>query len=182
MAGFVEHGDVGALVPGVSRDAGAAVNVAAGSAGWGLGLAIRTETTNSFEEINPPALGAPRGFNHGLLVRPGWGMLFVAGQTAASTAGVVRDVAFVSQFTEALQKTIAVVQAAGGQPEHIVRMTVYVTDMDAYRESRASLTGVWQRLMGRHYPAMALVEVSRLVDPDATVEIEATAALPPRTL
>ena len=145
-------------------------------------MAIRTETTNSFEEINPPALGAPRGFNHGLLVRPGWGLLFVAGQTAASTAGVVRDVAFVSQFTEALQKTIAVVQAAGGQPEHIVRMTVYVTDMDAYRESRASLTSVWQGLMGRHYPAMALVEVSRLIDPDATVEIEATAALPPRTL
>ena len=58
-------------------------------------------------------------------------------------------------------------------------MTVYVTDMDAYRESRASLTGVWREMMGRHYPAMALVEVSRLVDPDATVEIEATAALPP---
>jgi enamine deaminase RidA (YjgF/YER057c/UK114 family) len=145
-------------------------------------LVIRTETTNSFEEINPPALGAPRGFNHGLLVRPGWGLLFVAGQTAASTTGVVRDVAFVSQFAEALQKTIAVVQAAGGTPEHIVRMTVYVTDMDAYRDSRASLTSVWQGLMGRHYPVMALVEVSRLVDPDATVEIEATAALPPRTL
>ena len=142
-------------------------------------MAIRTETTNVFDEINPPALGAPRGFNHGLLVPPGWGLLFVAGQTAATTAGVVRDIAFVSQFAEALQKTIAVVAAAGGTPEHIVRMTVYVTDMDAYRESRASLTGVWREMMGRHYPAMALVEVSRLVDPDATVEIEATAALPP---
>ena len=114
-------------------------------------MAIRTETTNRFEEINPPALGAPRGFNHGLLVRPGWGLLFVAGQTAASTAGVVGDVAFVSQFTEALQKTIAVVQAAGGSAEHIVRMTVYVTDMDAYRESRASLD---QRLAGIDGPPL----------------------------
>lgn len=132
-----------------------------------------------FEEINPPALGAPRGFNHGLLVQPGWTLLFVAGQTAATVNGEVNDPAFVRQFTEALDKTLAVVRAAGGAAEHIVRMTVYVTDMDAYRASRSCLNTVWRERMGGHYPAMALVAVTELVDRDATIEIEATAALPP---
>ena len=132
-----------------------------------------------FEEINPPALGAPRGFNHGLLVQPGWSLLFVAGQTAASVDADVGDRAFVSQFTEALDKTLAVVRAAGGGAEHIVRMTVYVTDIEAYRASRPCLNTVWRERMGLHYPAMALVAVTALVDRDATVEIEATAALPP---
>ena len=136
---------------------------------------------DSFDEINPPALGAPRGFNHGLVVPAGWRLLFVAGQTAATTDGEVADPAFVSQFTAALDKTVAVVRAAGGAPEHIVRMTVYVTDMAAYRASRKCLTSVWRERMGRHYPAMALVAVTDLVDRDATVEIEATAALPPQS-
>jgi enamine deaminase RidA (YjgF/YER057c/UK114 family) len=131
-----------------------------------------------FEEINPPAIGAPRGFNHGLVVPPGWSLLFVAGQTAAAADGWILDRAFVSQFTAALDKTLAVVRAAGAAPEHLVRMTVYVTDMEAYRASRPSLTTVWRERMGRHYPAMALVAVTELVDRDATVEIEATAAFP----
>jgi len=133
---------------------------------------------SGFEEINPPALGAPRGFNHGLLVPPGSSLLFVAGQTAATVDGEVRDRAFVSQFTEALDKTLAVVRAAGGAAEHIVRMTVYVTDMEAYRASRSCLNTIWRERMGGHYPAMALVAITELVDRDATVEIEATAALP----
>ena len=132
-----------------------------------------------FDEINPPVLGAPRGFNHGLVVQPGWSLLFVAGQTAATRDGEVRDIGFISQFTEALDKTLAVVRAAGGAPEHIVRMTVYVTDMAAYRASRPCLTSIWRERMGRHYPAMALVAVTELVDRDASVEIEATAAFPP---
>ena len=132
-----------------------------------------------FEEINPSTLGRPRGFNHGLVVQSGWRLLFVAGQTATGLDGEVHDRAFVSQFTIALDKTLAVLREAGGAPEHIVRMTVYVTDMEAYRASRPCLTNVWRERMGRHYPAMALVAVSELVDRDATVEIEATAAVPP---
>jgi enamine deaminase RidA (YjgF/YER057c/UK114 family) len=142
-------------------------------------MTMKTEAMRFFDEINPPALGAPRGFNHGLLVQPGWSLLFVAGQTAATVNGDVSDRAFVSQFTEALDKTLAVVRAAGGTAEHIVRMTVYVTDMQAYRASRPLLNTMWQERMGRHYPAMALVAVTELVDRDASVEIEATAALPP---
>lgn len=139
---------------------------------------MKTDLVSGFEAINPPALGQPRGFNHGLLVQPGHVLLFVAGQTAATVDGDVADRAFVSQFTEALDRTLAVVRAAGGSPEHIVRMTVYVTDMAAYRASRPQLTAVWRERMGRHYPAMAVVAVSELVDADASIEIEATAALP----
>ena len=142
-------------------------------------MTTKMEAMSFFEEINPPALGAPRGLNHGLLVQAGWSLLFVAGQTAATVDGEVSDRAFVSQFTEALDKTLAVVRAAGGTAEHIVRMTVYVTDMPAYRASRPRLNTMWHERMGRHYPAMALVAVTELVDRDASVEIEATAALPP---
>src|SRR5918993_3334682 len=99
-------------------------------------MPIKTEAMGLFEAINPPALGAPRGFNHGLVVEPSWRLLFIAGQTAATVEGVVRDGTFVGQFTESLDKTLAVVRAAGGSAEHIVRMTIYVTDIEAYRASR----------------------------------------------
>jgi enamine deaminase RidA (YjgF/YER057c/UK114 family) len=127
---------------------------------------------SAFTPINPPELGAPRGFSHGLLAPEGWRLLFVAGQTAAD------EHQFVAQFAAALDKILAVVRTAGGRPEHIGRMTVYVTDLDAYLESRAPLRDTWRERMGTHYPAMALVGVTRLVEPGALVEIEATAMLP----
>jgi enamine deaminase RidA (YjgF/YER057c/UK114 family) len=105
-------------------------------------------------------------------------VLFVAGQTAANGDGHITEPGFVHQFQVALDKTLAVVQAAGGGPEHVARMTVYVTDMNAYRESRSCLGDIWRNRMGRHYPAMALLGVSHLVDEGATVEIEATAVVP----
>jgi enamine deaminase RidA (YjgF/YER057c/UK114 family) len=133
---------------------------------------------SAFTRINPPQLGAPRGFTHGLLAPEGWRALFVAGQTAADAGGQVADGAFVAQFVASLDKTIAVVRAAGGGPEHIGRMTVYVTDLEAYLASRSVLRQKWRERMGDHYPAMALVGVTRLVDAAATVEIEATAMIP----
>jgi enamine deaminase RidA (YjgF/YER057c/UK114 family) len=141
-------------------------------------MTMKPETTGVFEEINPPALGAPRGFSHGLVVQAGWQLLFVAGQTAATVNGEVAERSFASQFAAALDNTLAVVRAAGALPEHIVRMTVYVADMEAYRASRPRLNDVWRERMGRHYPAMSLVAVTALVDRAATVEIEATAAFP----
>lgn len=69
--------------------------------------------------------------------------------------------------------------AAGGEPHHIARMTIYVTDLETYRASRLGLGQAWKRFMGSHYPAMSLVGVAGLVDPHATVEIEADALLPP---
>jgi enamine deaminase RidA (YjgF/YER057c/UK114 family) len=128
--------------------------------------------------VNPPELGRPRGFSHGVLTQPGARVLYVAGQTAADDAGNVHEDEFVAQFETALGKVLQVVRAAGGDSAHIVRMTIYVTDIDAYRNSRSRLAVVWKQSMGAHYPAMALVQVTALVDAGAAVEIQADAVLP----
>ena len=139
---------------------------------------IQMNEDGFFTLVNPPSLGRPRGFSHGLLAPPGGQLLFVAGQTAADEHGQIRERGFTAQFETALRKTLAVVEAAGGQREHVGRITIYVTDLEAYLASRRALGDVWSKHMGRHYPAMALVQVTRLVDVDAAVEIEATAMLP----
>jgi enamine deaminase RidA (YjgF/YER057c/UK114 family) len=128
--------------------------------------------------INPEELGRPRGWSNGVLAPRGGRVLFVAGQTAVDAGGVVRNRELVAQFDVALGKALSVVTAAGGGPEHVGRITAYVTDLDAYRAGRPRLREVWSRRMGSYYPAMALVEVSRLVDHDATVELEMTAVIP----
>ena len=125
-----------------------------------------------FEIVNPEELGPPSGFNHGLVAPAGGRVLFVAGQTAPGAGDLV------AQFAAALERALAVVRAAGGRPEHVGRLTVYVTDMAAYRAARPRLGEAWRAAMGKHYPAMALVEVRALVDPAAVVEIEATAVVP----
>ncbi len=127
--------------------------------------------------INPDELGAPHGYAHGIVVPAGARLVFVAGQTAAVEGGAATG-DFTSQFDAALGKALKVVEAAGGCPQHVVRMTLYVTDLGAYRQSRAAIGERWRRRMGGHYPAMTLVEVARLHDAGALVEIEATAALP----
>lgn len=126
----------------------------------------------TFHVVNPGALGRPSGWNHGMLAPAGGRVLFVAGQTAPERPGLVE------QWAGALGRVLEVVRAAGGGPEHIGRMTVYVTDRRAYLASLGSLGEVHRRLMERHYPAMVLVEVRALVDANAVVEIDATAVLP----
>ena len=126
--------------------------------------------------VNPPELGAPRGFAHGVIMPAAGRTLLVAGQIG--TDGSSSAAGFTAQFDRALARVLVVVRAAGGRPEDIARMTVYVTDMDGYRNSRADLRAVWERHLGSHYPAMALVGVTSLVDPAAMVEIDATAVLP----
>jgi enamine deaminase RidA (YjgF/YER057c/UK114 family) len=128
--------------------------------------------------VNPAELGKPRGFAHGLLAPAGSRTLFVAGQIAADADGRVTTDDVVQQFGLALANVLTVVRAAGGHPDQIARMTVYVTNMTQYRAQRPALRDVWQRHMGSHYPVMALVQVSALVDERAVVEIEATAVLP----
>ena len=132
----------------------------------------------SFRKINPEELGAPKGWTNGMLAGVGGRVLFVAGQTAADVEGGVASPDFVPQFEEALRKVLVVVREAGGDPEDIGRMTIYVTDMARYVASRKELGEVYQAQMGRHYPAMTLVEVRSLVDDGALVEIEATAVVP----
>ncbi len=132
----------------------------------------------SYELINPEELGAPRGFANGMLGPSGGRVLFVAGQDAVDADGVVTTDDFVEQFDIALGKTMAVVAEAGGAAEDIGRITIFVTDLDAYRASRPAVGEAYRSQMGRHFPAMALVEVTRLVDPRGRVEIEATAIIP----
>ena len=132
----------------------------------------------TFEIVNPESLGKPSGWNNGMLAPAGGRLLFVAGQAGSDATGKIVASGFVEQFARALEKVLVVVREAGGKREDIGRLTIYVTDLQAYLESRKPLGEAYRELMGRYYPAMALVKVKGLVDPEALVEIEATAVLP----
>jgi enamine deaminase RidA (YjgF/YER057c/UK114 family) len=145
--------------------------------GEALVLNGRDPMSGRFAIINPEELGAPRGWNNGMLAQAGGRTLFIAGQTARTGQGQVPAADFVSQFDRALGNVLAVLRHAGGEPPDIGRFTIYVTDMAQYRGSLKPLGEVYRRRMGTHFPATALVEVTSLVDPQALVEIEATAVL-----
>lgn len=128
--------------------------------------------------INPQALGAPRGYSNGMLAPAGGRLLFVAGQIGWDDEQRVVDGGFVAQFGKALDNVLEVVRGAGGGPGHVASLTVYVTDRDEYLASLAPLGVAWRERMGRHFPAMALVQVAGLVEPAARVEIQGIAMLP----
>ncbi len=127
--------------------------------------------------INPASLGRPSGYSNGLLTPPGVRVLFIAGQIGWDESRRLVGEDFVEQFDRALSNVLAVVREAGGAPGSIGRMTVYVTDKREYAARLAAVGERWRALMGRHYPAMTLVEVSGLLEDGAKVEIEATAVL-----
>jgi len=131
----------------------------------------------SFEIVNPESLGAPKGFSHGVLAPEGGRLLFVAGQAGWENDAGGAPPPFAAQFARALDKVLTVVREAGGTPQDVARLTVYVTDLDDYRGALGELGEVWRARMGRYYPAMALLEVKGLVDRGARVEIEATAVV-----
>lgn len=131
----------------------------------------------TYELINPEQLGAPSGWTNGMLAPAGGRILFVAGQDAAGPEGEVTTDDFVEQFRIALDKALTVVREAGGTPESIGRITLFVTDIEEYRESRKELGVVYRSLMGKHFPAMALLQVRGLVDPRAKIEMEVTAVI-----
>jgi NAD(P)-dependent dehydrogenase (short-subunit alcohol dehydrogenase family)/enamine deaminase RidA (YjgF/YER057c/UK114 family) len=162
--------------------AAAVVSLAADAAthppnGETLVLDGRDPMAGRFAIVNPEELGAPRGWSNGMLGPAGGRTLFIAGQTARDQSGQVPAADFVTQFDRALGNVLAVLHQAGGEPRDIGRFTIYVADMAEYRASRKALGEVYRRRMGTHFPAMALVEVSSLVDPGAVVEIEGTAVL-----
>jgi enamine deaminase RidA (YjgF/YER057c/UK114 family) len=133
--------------------------------------------SSPFDTIEAKELGRARGFAHGIVTPAGGRTLFVAGQTATDESGRITSDDFTEQFDRALARVLVVVREAGGRPDQIARMTVFVTSIDGYRASRPALGDIWRRRMGEHYPAMALVAVTALVDAGALVEIEATAVL-----
>lgn len=130
------------------------------------------------EAVNPERLGAPRGYSHGTLAPAGSRLLAVAGQIAWDEDRRIVSDRFFEQFGRALANVVAVVREAGGRPEHVIRLTIYVTDRDEYLGQLAEVGAAYRAVMGRHFPAMALVQVAALLDPGARVEIEALAALP----
>ncbi|MDT5295382.1 MAG: hypothetical protein QOJ76_2262 [Acidobacteriota bacterium] len=131
----------------------------------------------SFKHINPESLGRPHGYSNGLLTTPGARLLFIAGQTGwGENQRLVGD-DFVEQFDRALRNVLEVVREAGGEPEQVARLVVYVTDKREYAARTVEIGERWRALMGRHYPVMALVEVKGLLEDGAKVEIEGIAVL-----
>jgi enamine deaminase RidA (YjgF/YER057c/UK114 family) len=133
----------------------------------------------TFKIINPDSLGTPLGYSNGILVEAGGRLLFVAGQIAWNQKHTIVNADFVEQFDQALANVLAVVKEAGGGPEQIARMIIYVTDKLEYIEHTQSVGERYRTQMGKHFPAMVLVEVKSLLDEKAKVEIEAVAVLNP---
>lgn len=128
--------------------------------------------------INPEMLGAPKGYSNGMLTPAGGRVLFVAGQVAWNQQQQVVSADFAEQFGQALQNILSVVGEAGGRPEHVARMTIFVTSKDEYVAAAKDVGARYRALMGKHFPAMTLVEIKALLEEGAKVEIEATAVLP----
>jgi enamine deaminase RidA (YjgF/YER057c/UK114 family) len=131
----------------------------------------------SFTSINPASLGRPRGYSNGLLTTPGARLLFIAGQVGWDEEQRLVSDDFVEQFERALRNLLAVVLEAGGAPGGVARLVVYVTDKREYAERTAEVGERWRAHMGRHFPAMTLVEVRSLLEDGAKVEIEGIAVL-----
>ncbi len=125
--------------------------------------------------VNPATLAPARGYSHGM--RGSGELLFVAGQVGWDAAGRLVSDDFARQFGQALDNVLAVVREAGGRPESIGRLTIYVVDKGEYLARARDVGVVYRERMGRHFPAMALVEVKSLLEAGAKVEIEATAVL-----
>ena len=126
--------------------------------------------------LQPPGWASPKGFSNG--VAASGRLVFIAGQVGWSGQGEWREKSFAGQFRQALANIVAVLKEAGGRPEHIVRLTWYVLDKREYLGAVKEVGAAYRELMGRHYPAMAVLEVSGLVEDEARLEIEATAVIP----
>ncbi|HET6855364.1 MAG TPA: RidA family protein [Pyrinomonadaceae bacterium] len=132
----------------------------------------------AFTVINPESLGAPSGYSNGLLTDAGGKLLFIAGQIAWDEKQKIVSDDFVEQFDKALDNVMAVLKAAGGKATDIARLVIYVTNKIEYCERTRDVGKRYQKHMGKHFPAMVLVQVAGLLDDGAKVEIEGMAVLP----
>lgn len=131
----------------------------------------------SFKIINPESLGNASGYSNGLLTSASGKLLFMSGQVAWNREQQIVSDDFVEQFDQALANLVTVVVEAGGTPEQIVRLAIYVTDKTEYRKRTREVGERYRARMGKHFPAMVLVEVKGLLDDAAKVEIEGVALL-----
>ena len=123
----------------------------------------------------PEGWPRPKGYSNG--IEASGRLVFVAGQIGWDTSGAFPD-GFAAQFRQTLDNTLAVLAEAGAGPEHVVRMTWFITDKPAYLASQRQIGAIWRELMGAHYPAMAVVVVAGLIEDAALIEIETTAVVP----
>lgn len=130
------------------------------------------------QAINPPALGTPKGYANGMLAPLGAHWLSVAGQIGWDASQQLVGPGLVEQFAQALRNVRAVLEFAGGKPEHLMRLTIYVVDKADYVENTKSIGAQYREILGRNFPAMALVQVADLLETGALVEISADAAIP----
>lgn len=128
------------------------------------------------ERVDPPELGRPSGFAHAVVATGR--TVFLAGQTALDVEGRIVGDGVVAQFERALGNLLLALRAAGGGPEHLAQLTIYIVDVEDYRAHAREIGDVWRRLMGRAYPATAGIGVARLWDAEALVEVQGTAVLP----
>ena len=126
--------------------------------------------------LQPPGWARAKGFSNGIAASGR--LVFIAGQVGWTGVGKWQARDFAGQFRQALENIIAVLQEAKGRPEHIVRLTWYVLDKREYLAALKEVGAAYRELMGRHYPTMAVVQVSGLVEDEARLEIEATAVIP----
>lgn len=131
----------------------------------------------TFKFINPESLGAPRGYSNGILAEAGGKLLFVAGQIGWNEQQSLVSDDFVAQFDQALGNVMAVVTAAGGKAENVARLVIYVVNKNEYNGRLREVGERYRARMGKHFPAMVLVEVKSLLDDAAKVEIEAVAVI-----
>jgi enamine deaminase RidA (YjgF/YER057c/UK114 family) len=131
----------------------------------------------SHRTVNPPSLARPSGFSHAVVAAPGH-TVYLAGQTAQGPDGAIQGATIVDQFEVAASNLRTALEAAGGRPEHLVSVQIFTTDIAAYRTERKAIGAAYRRHFGRHYPAMALLEVKELFDPQALVELQAVAVVP----
>jgi enamine deaminase RidA (YjgF/YER057c/UK114 family) len=131
------------------------------------------------DSVQPAGWKSPRGYSNGMLVDGAARLLFVAGQVAwDANQNLVGPGDFVIQFRQAIENVVAVVRAAGGEPTHVVELTIYVTDKSAYLARQTLVGEAYRDVMGKHFPAMALVQVAGLIEDGALLEIQARAVLP----
>jgi enamine deaminase RidA (YjgF/YER057c/UK114 family) len=132
----------------------------------------------SNEIVTAPELAPPVGYAHAVIGVAGGRTVHLGGQTALGPDGAIAGATLVEQFDVASGNVVAALRAAGGAPEHLVQMLVFVTDVAEYKASLSELGVVWKRRFGRRYPAMGLFGVTALFDEAARVELVATAVIP----
>jgi enamine deaminase RidA (YjgF/YER057c/UK114 family) len=130
----------------------------------------------TLQRVNPPSLAKPSGFSHAV-VADGGRVVFLAGQVALGADGAVVGDTVAAQFERALANLLEALRAAGGSPADLASLTVYAVDLEGYRAQAREIGLAWRRLVGREYPAMAAIGVSRLWDPAALVEIQGCAVI-----